>query len=107
MPSGGSYLDNSGRNDVLGGGARLIPVTTPAGQYRGPQRGPRLDRGAGRGHRRALRHDRPGAPGGDGGQAAGRYLYCPEGSHMAMYDDQQTYFAGLTDFLLSLDAGAS
>ncbi len=32
----------------------------------------------------------------------GRYLYCPEGSHMAMYDDQQAYFAGLTDFLHSL-----
>jgi proline iminopeptidase len=36
---------------------------------------------------------------------AGRYLYCPEGSHLAMYDDQQTYFAGLTDFLRSLAAG--
>ena len=33
---------------------------------------------------------------------AGRYLYCPNGSHLAMYDDQQTYFAGLIDFLLSL-----
>jgi proline iminopeptidase len=33
---------------------------------------------------------------------AGRYLYCPNGSHMAMYDDQQAYFAGLTDFLLNL-----
>jgi proline iminopeptidase len=31
---------------------------------------------------------------------AGRYLYCPDGSHLAMYDDQQTYFAGLIDFLL-------
>jgi len=29
----------------------------------------------------------------------GRYLYCPNGSHMAMYDDQKVYFAGLTDFL--------
>ncbi|HXW82010.1 MAG TPA: proline iminopeptidase-family hydrolase, partial [Acidimicrobiales bacterium] len=26
---------------------------------------------------------------------AGRYLYCPEGSHLAMYDDQATYFDGL------------
>ena len=34
MPSGGSYLDYSGRDDRLGGGARLIPVRTPAGQYR-------------------------------------------------------------------------
>jgi proline iminopeptidase len=29
----------------------------------------------------------------------GRYLHCPNGSHLAMYDDQQTYFAGLVDFL--------
>ncbi len=32
----------------------------------------------------------------------GTYLYCPEGSHLAMYDDQQTYFAGLVDFLHGL-----
>jgi proline iminopeptidase len=32
----------------------------------------------------------------------GRYLYCPEGSHLAMYDDQRTYFWGLLDFLRSL-----
>ncbi|HEU5416711.1 MAG TPA: proline iminopeptidase-family hydrolase [Streptosporangiaceae bacterium] len=35
---------------------------------------------------------------------AGRYLYCPEGSHLAMYDDQQAYFAGLIDFLRTLPA---
>ena len=29
----------------------------------------------------------------------GSYLYCPNGSHLAMYDDQETYFAGLTAFL--------
>ena len=29
----------------------------------------------------------------------GRYLYCPDGSHMAMYDDQQVYFTGLIGFL--------
>jgi proline iminopeptidase len=29
----------------------------------------------------------------------GRYLYCPNGSHLAMYDDQKTYFTGLADFL--------
>lgn len=29
----------------------------------------------------------------------GRYLYCPQGSHMAMYDDQKTYVEGLIDFL--------
>lgn len=33
---------------------------------------------------------------------AGRYLHCPDGSHMAMYDDQRTYFAGLTSFLQGL-----
>ena len=32
----------------------------------------------------------------------GRYLYCPEGSHLAIYDDQRTYFSGLVDFLRSL-----
>ncbi len=32
----------------------------------------------------------------------GHYLYCPNGSHMALYDDQQTYFAGLIDFLEQL-----
>jgi proline iminopeptidase len=32
----------------------------------------------------------------------GRYLHCPNGSHLAMYDDQQRYFAGLIDFLHSL-----
>ena len=29
----------------------------------------------------------------------GQYLYCPKGSHMSMYDDQQTYFKGLIKFL--------
>ncbi len=37
----------------------------------------------------------------------GSYLYCPNGSHLAMYDDQETYFAGLTDFLTSLPAAAA
>ncbi len=32
----------------------------------------------------------------------GRYLHCPNGSHSAIYDDQETYFAGLTDFLLGV-----
>jgi proline iminopeptidase len=32
----------------------------------------------------------------------GEYLYCPEGSHMALYDDQEFYFAGLIDFLQNL-----
>jgi len=32
----------------------------------------------------------------------GRYLHCPNGSHMAMYDDQVTYMQGLVDFLQSV-----
>lgn len=34
----------------------------------------------------------------------GRYLYCPQGSHMAMYDDQATYVAGLIKFLRDVDS---
>jgi proline iminopeptidase len=34
----------------------------------------------------------------------GRYLHCADGSHLAMYDDQQRYFAGLVDFLHDLPA---
>lgn len=29
-----SYLDSSGRDDALGGGARMVPVETPAGTFR-------------------------------------------------------------------------
>ena len=36
----------------------------------------------------------------------GRYLHCPDGSHMAMYDDQQVYVGGLIDFIHEVDAGA-
>jgi proline iminopeptidase len=32
----------------------------------------------------------------------GRYLHLPEGSHLAMYDDQQRYFDGLVEFLQGL-----
>ena len=35
----------------------------------------------------------------------GRYLFCPNGSHLAEYDDQQTFFRGLIAFLLDVDAG--
>ncbi len=35
----------------------------------------------------------------------GRYLFCPNGSHMAMYDDQETYFRGLVQFIRDVDAG--
>jgi len=37
----------------------------------------------------------------------GRYLYCPDGSHLAMYDDQQRYVAGLIAFLREVDRQAS
>jgi len=37
---------------------------------------------------------------------AGSYLHCPDGSHLAMYDDQETYFTGLTGFLLGLGGGS-
>ena len=32
----------------------------------------------------------------------GRYLHCPDGSHLAQFDDPQHYFPGLIDFLQSL-----
>ncbi|PJJ59837.1 proline iminopeptidase-family hydrolase [Hymenobacter chitinivorans] len=35
----------------------------------------------------------------------GTALICPEGSHMSMYDDQQTYMRGLTKWILGVDQG--
>lgn len=35
----------------------------------------------------------------------GRYLYCPKGSHLSLYDDQQVYFDGVIRFLKDVDAG--
>jgi proline iminopeptidase len=35
----------------------------------------------------------------------GRYLYCPDGSHMSMFDDQERYMDGLIRFLRDVDAG--
>lgn len=35
----------------------------------------------------------------------GRYLYCPAGSHLDMYDDQQIYMQGLIKFIEDVDAG--
>jgi proline iminopeptidase len=32
----------------------------------------------------------------------GRYLHCPEGSHLAQFDDPEHYFPGLLEFLTSL-----
>jgi proline iminopeptidase len=34
----------------------------------------------------------------------GRYLHCPDGSHLAMYDDQARYMDGLIRFLRDVDA---
>lgn len=34
-----------------------------------------------------------------------RYLYCPQGSHLAIYDDQRKYMDGLVRFLKDVDAG--
>jgi len=35
----------------------------------------------------------------------GRYLFCPNGSHLALYDDQQVYVEGLIQFIRDVDAG--
>ncbi len=35
----------------------------------------------------------------------GRYLHCPNGSHMSMWDDQQHFFPGVIEFIKSVDAG--
>jgi proline iminopeptidase len=37
----------------------------------------------------------------------GRFLLCPNGGHMAMYDDQATYFRGLIDFITDVDHAAT
>ena len=35
----------------------------------------------------------------------GQYLFCPNGSHLAYYDDKETYMQGLIHFLEAVDAG--
>jgi len=35
----------------------------------------------------------------------GSFLYCPNGSHMCMFDDQQTYIPGLIKFIKGVDSG--
>ena len=35
----------------------------------------------------------------------GRYLYCANGSHLAIYDDQETWFKGVIAFLQDVDRG--
>ena len=34
-----------------------------------------------------------------------RYLFCPNGSHFALYDDQKIYMTGLLGFIRDVDAG--
>jgi proline iminopeptidase len=36
----------------------------------------------------------------------GSFLLCPNGSHLAMWDDQKTYLPGLIKFLRAIDGGA-
>jgi proline iminopeptidase len=36
----------------------------------------------------------------------GRYHHCPDGSHLAIVDDQETYFAGLLGFLADVEAAS-
>lgn len=35
----------------------------------------------------------------------GRYLYCPNGSHLAMWDDQQVFMNGVIQFIKDVDSG--
>jgi proline iminopeptidase len=35
----------------------------------------------------------------------GRYLYCPNGSHLAMWDDQQVFMQGVVKFIKDVDGG--
>ncbi len=35
----------------------------------------------------------------------GRYLYCPNGSHLAMWDDQQVFMMGVIKFVKDVDEG--
>jgi proline iminopeptidase len=35
----------------------------------------------------------------------GRYVHCPNGSHLSIYDDQETYFKGLIRFIRDVDRG--
>ena len=37
----------------------------------------------------------------------GQYLYCPNGSHLAMYDDQRTYMRGLVEFMKGVDSATT
>lgn len=36
----------------------------------------------------------------------GRYLFCPNGSHLSMWDDQQVFMEGVVKFIKDVDAGS-
>jgi proline iminopeptidase len=36
----------------------------------------------------------------------GRFLLCPNGSHLSQYDDQKNYFNGLIKFIKDVDKGS-
>jgi len=36
----------------------------------------------------------------------GRYLYCPNGSHLSMWDDQQVFMTGVIKFIKDVDGGS-
>jgi proline iminopeptidase len=40
-----------------------------------------------------------------GAVAHGRYHHCPDGSHLAIYDDQAAWFEGVLGFLRDVDSG--
>ncbi len=83
------YLDYSSRDDVLSGGVKMISVNTPKGTFRVWTK--RVGNNP-RHMEKMADHVR-----------RGRYLFCPNGSHMAMYDDQITYFEGLIKFIDDVD----
>ncbi len=37
--------------------------------------------------------------------AKGRYHYCPNGSHLSMWDDQQVFMSGVIEFIKDVDTG--
>jgi proline iminopeptidase len=34
----------------------------------------------------------------------GQYLYCPNGSHLSMWDDQKVFMGGVIKFIKDVDA---
>lgn len=125
-----TYFDHTGRDDVLAGGVRMIPIETPKGSFRvwtkriGNNPGIKvlmLHGGAGATHEYfeafdsykvptlviGARHDTMDPKHMEWMAKQfpnGSYLYCPNGSHLAIYDDQATYFKGLIEFLKKADS---